>query len=344
MKPFFLTSTIIGILLLSGCAQQQHLSENSTATGATGKPPKAQRALLSKNKEFNSRKKTKSQARLNRTKTSEINDIWPIIADQLVFSHDVPDRKIASQLDWLSSNQKYFDNTLKRANIYLPYVLDRVLEAGLPSEVALLPFIESAYNPLALSPSGAAGLWQFIPATGNLYGLEQTQWYEGRKDIVQFTDAAIRYIQLLNDSFDGDWLLTFAAYNGGPGTVKRAIEANERKGLNTDFWSLDLPEETRHYVPRLVALSKVITQPKKYDIERMSIPAKPTFDVIKLDKPIDLTQVAKMDDIGADDIALLNPGYTRLVTPPGDVYHLLVPSAASDNFLKRLAAMPGPKW
>jgi membrane-bound lytic murein transglycosylase D len=344
MKPTLLISTavaIIAILVLSGCAQQQQLSENNTATGATGryagifKP--SSKAAGSKTQ---STKKSTQQG----THTSDADDIWPIIENELSFSKDVPDRKVSHQLAWLDSNQKYFDNTLKRANIYLPYVLDRVLDAGLPSEVALLPFIESAYNPFAESPNGAAGLWQFIPATGNFYGLDQTQWYEGRKDIVESTDAAIRYIQLLNDKFEGDWLLTFAAYNGGPGTVTRAIEANERKGLDTDFWSLDLPSETRRYVPRLVALSKVITQPDKYEIDRMSIPVKPSFDIVELDKPIDLAKAAKIADLDGDHIYKLNPGYTRWATPPSGPYHLVLPTELSSDFLDRLALIPEKQW
>ncbi|MCK9504021.1 MAG: LysM peptidoglycan-binding domain-containing protein [Porticoccaceae bacterium] len=343
MKPTLLISTAIAILVLSGCAQQQQLSESNTATGVTArfasifKP--VSKAVSSKN-----RQPEQYPPKKRSSLDTEIDDIWPIIENELAFSNNIPDRKVSSQLAWLDSNQKYFDNTLKRANIYLPYVLDRVLDAGLPSEVALLPFIESAYNPFAESPSGAAGLWQFIPATGNLYGLDQSQWYEGRKDIVQSTDAAIRYIQLLNESFEGDWLLTFAAYNGGPGTVKRAIEANERKGLKTDFWSLDLPQETRRYVPRLVALSKVITQPDKYEIDRMSIPVKPSFDIVKLDKPIDLAKAAKIADMGGDDIYKLNPGYTRWATPPSGPYHLVLPADLSSDFLDRLASLPEKHW
>lgn len=338
-----LISAAVALLIVSGCAQQQQVSENSTATGDSASPSdeKFSTPFSAIARKFSKKRNHETQ---NKTSPKKSDDVWSVIENELAFANDVPDRKIAPQLDWLNGNQKYFDNTLARANIYLPYVLDRVMDAGLPAEVALLPFIESAYNPFAYSRSGAAGLWQFIPSTGNTFGLEQNRWFEGRRDIVESTDAAIRYIQILNDQFDGDWLLTFAAYNGGPGTVQRAIEANQRRGLDTDFWSLELSDETRRYVPRLVALSKVITQPDKYDIDRMSIPAKPTFEVVELEKPIDLAQAARIAGIETEAIYHLNPGYTRWVTPPVGPHRLVLPTGKADDFLDQLANLPTSKW
>src|SRR5690606_14426160 len=294
MKLSTIASTAVVLLVASGCAQQQQLSESTTTTDETST---AQRKHSSLFVPFSTWKTTKQPA-AGRGKSAPAahtsEDIWPLLTSQLGFAHDVPDRKIAPQLEWLDGNQEYFDRTLARANLYMPYVLEQVLEAGLPAEVALLPFIESAYNPFAFSPSGAAGLWQFIPATGNEFGLHQTQGYEGRRDIVKSTGAAISYLQQLNTMFEGDWLLTFAAYNGGPGTVQRAIEANQRAGLATDFWSLSLSDETKRYVPRLVALSKVITQPDRFAIERLAIPNKPSFDIVAPERPLDLAQAAKI--------------------------------------------------
>lgn len=347
MKLLTLTSAAVVLLALSGCAQQQQLSEHRSATGDTAGAADASNESFLKFKTASSTPKAKAvtpKKKTEKNQATDSNDIWASVTSELAFANDVPERKIAPQLEWLDGNQKYFDNTMGRANLYLPYVLDQVLEAGLPSEVALLPFVESAYNPYAYSPSGAAGLWQFIPSTGSLYGLEQNRWYEGRRDIVESTDAAIRYIQALNAQFNGDWLLTFAAYNGGPGTVQRAIEANRRRGLDTDFWSLDLSPETRRYVPRLIALSKVITQPEKYDIERMSIDAKPNIDIVALEKPIDLAQAAKLAGIGTEEIYQLNPGYSRWVTPPNGSYHLVLPTDKSADFITQLASLPEKQW
>jgi len=344
MKLSTIASTAVVLLVASGCAQQQQLSESTTTTDETST---AQRKHSSLFVPFSTWKTTKQPA-AGRGKSAPAahtsEDIWPLLTSQLGFAHDVPDRKIAPQLEWLDGNQEYFDRTLARANLYMPYVLEQVLEAGLPAEVALLPFIESAYNPFAFSPSGAAGLWQFIPATGNEFGLHQTQGYEGRRDIVKSTGAAISYLQQLNTMFEGDWLLTFAAYNGGPGTVQRAIEANQRAGLATDFWSLSLSDETKRYVPRLVALSKVITQPDRFAIERLAIPNKPSFDIVELERPLDLAQAAKIAGISSEHLHQLNPEYTRWATPLHGPHRLLLPTEVSATFLDNLAKAPRTSW
>ena len=147
----------------------------------------------------------------------------------------------------------------------------------MPTELALLPFIESAYDPFAYSRSGAAGLWQFVPETGTTFGLKRNWWYDGRKDVVASTDAALDYLQFLHDKFNDDWLLAISAYNFGEGSIQRAIDANRSKGLATDFWHLNLREETRKYVPRLLALSKIVAEPQQYGISLYSIPDRAYF-------------------------------------------------------------------
>jgi len=342
MKLPKLTSTAVVLLVLSGCAQQQQLSENTSATGASERPLERRHTGPTKKtaKSITASRPDKKSKRSGSAQKGAQDDVWQVIKKELAFAHDIPDRRISEHLDWLNGNQAYFDNTLNRANLYLPYVVDKVISAGLPAEVALLPFVESAYNPMAISPSGAAGLWQFIPATGELFGLERNAWFEGRHDLVESTDAAIRYIQILNEQFSGDWLLTFAAYNSGPGTVQRAIEANQRKGLGTDFWSLDLSDQTRAYVPRLVALSKVITNPEDYGINRMHIPAKPSFEVVDLNTAVDLTQAARIMGMPAEDIQKLNPGYTRSVIPASGPSRILLPIDKKDDFLSQLSTLP----
>ncbi|MFA5495242.1 MAG: LysM peptidoglycan-binding domain-containing protein [Porticoccaceae bacterium] len=314
------------LLILTGCAQQSP-SPGKDATTRKNKDALASRPL-----------------RFNPKRQAQADDIWKIIEDGLTFAHEVPDHRVERYLDWYSGNESYFTRTLARADTYMPYVVEKIQESGLPMEVALLPFIESAYNPFAYSHSHASGLWQFIPSTGQSLGLKQDWWYEGRRDIVDSTDAAIRYLQTLNDLFDGDWLLTLAAYNGGQGTISRAMEANRQQGKPTDFWSLPLREETRAYVPRLIALSKVLANPDDYQVDRRSIPVKPPFSIVEVKDQIDLSQAAKLANISAEEIHHLNPGFSRWVTPPSGPYRLLLPSERVPGFLDRLASTPRESW
>ncbi|HLS97166.1 MAG: LysM peptidoglycan-binding domain-containing protein [Porticoccaceae bacterium] len=318
------------LLILTGCAQQSQLSGTDTATGKNAGTHKRKPILFSG---------LRSQHHKSRG-----DDIWPIIEDGLTFAHEVPDHRVERYINWYSGNESYFNRTLARADKYMPYVVEKLQENDMPMELALLPFIESAYNPFAYSHSHASGLWQFIPDTGREMGLKQDWWYEGRRDIIDSTDAAIRYLKILNTMFDGDWLLTLAAYNGGPGTISRAMEANRARGKPTDFWSLSLREETRAYVPQLIALSKVLSDPEAHDIDRRSIPAKPGFTVVEVKDQIDLSQAAKLANISAEEIYHLNPGFSRWVTPPEGPYRLLLPSQRVDGFLDRLAAAPRNSW
>lgn len=345
---FFPAKTLLAVLvaLTTGCASQQPLeSSNQTIDN--------ERALASR-QERNSLKQFKTGRHQGNQAVRKVvakkplqhdpNDLWWLVSQNLAFSQDVPDRLVDDQLSWLDGNQRYFENTLERAQLYLPYVLDQVLSADLPAEVALLPFIESAYNPFAYSHSGAAGLWQFIPSTAEGFGLEQNRWYEGRKDVVASTEAAISYLSQLNEMFEGDWLLTFAAYNGGPGTVKRAIEANQQSGKSTDYWSLQLSEETSNYVPRLIALSKVIAEAENYGVELTPIDQHIPFTKVELEKPIDLTQAASIANISSDELYHLNPGYTKWVTPPSGPHYLLLPANEVDSFKEKLAELPARQW
>lgn len=312
------------LLIMTGCAQHSSLHESASAKG----------------KKNLAHKRLPSSSQRNR----DSGDIWPVIEDGLWFSHDIPDDKVQRYIDWYTGNDSYFERTLNRASKYMPYVVSRLQEHDLPMELALLPFIESAYNPFAYSHSHASGLWQFIPGTAQEMGLRQDWWYEGRRDIIDSTEAAIRYLKILNTMFDGDWLLTLAAYNSGPGTVSRAREANLQKGLPTDFWSLDLRDETRNYVPRLVALAKVLSDPDRYAINRITIPVDSHFTVVEIKDQVDLAQAAKLAKISADEMYHLNPGFSRWVTPPDGPFRILLPRARADGFADLLARTPRQDW
>jgi membrane-bound lytic murein transglycosylase D len=215
---------------------------------------------------------------------------------------------------------------VKRASPYLYYITNQVEARGMPMEIALLPAIESAYKPHALSRSKAAGIWQFIPSTGRHYGLKQNYWYDGRKDIVAATNAALNYLEKLNKDFKGDWALTLAAYNAGEGRVGREIKKNARRGKPINYTALTgLRLETRRYVPKLIAISNIIKNPQKYGLQVAVVPNQPYFSEIRLGSQIDLNIVADSSGVPIKELKMLNPGFKRWATDPAGPHRLLVP-------------------
>jgi len=198
---------------------------------------------------------------------------------------------------------------LKRAKPYLYLVTKEVEKAGLPIEIALLPIVESAYYPFSYSHGTASGLWQFIPSTGRLYGLKETWWYDGRRDVLASTKAAVKYLKNLNKLFKGDWLLAIAAYNSGPGRVQKAVRKNKKLGKKADFWHLDLPSETKGYVPRLLAVAELIKSPSLYNQSVTSIDNQPQVRSVVLNSQFDLALISQLDGPGVlDELYSLNPG------------------------------------
>ena len=228
---------------------------------------------------------------------------------------------------------------LSRGEPYLFHILNRVEQRGLPAELALLPFVESAFDPHATSPVGAAGLWQFMPDTATYLGLNQNWWYDGRRDIIDATEAALDYLTQLHHSF-GDWLLALAAYNAGSARVQRAIERNRLEGKPVDFWHLPLPAETRGYVPRLIALRAVINHPADYNITLPSLPDAHYFTRVDTQGRIDLQVAARLAGITEEELKRLNPGILRLITPPDRPTLLLIPKSSEELFGERLARLP----
>ncbi|MGK0674331.1 MAG: LysM peptidoglycan-binding domain-containing protein [Halothiobacillaceae bacterium] len=236
--------------------------------------------------------------------------------------HDRIDQELFAYLGQLDRLQII----TQRAEPYLFFIVEQLRERGMPMELALLPIIESSYQPQATSRSQAAGLWQFIPSTGQHFGLKQNWWYDGRRDVHASTQAALDYLQRLNDKFEGDWLLTLAAYNAGEGTVSRAIERAAARGEPTDYWSLDLPEETKAYVPRLIALSRIFRDPHVYGLVPHKIKDAPFLARIDLDRPLDLSKVANAMDMSVHELYRLNPGFKRGVNGHGqETIPLLLP-------------------
>ncbi len=269
----------------------------------------------------------------------EVGDIWKRIREGFQISH-IDHPRIENYRNWYSSNPSYMNRVSERASRYMYGIVEKLDSRGMPLELALLPIVESAFDPFAYSHATASGMWQFMPATGKQYGLKQNYWYDGRRDIEAATNAAIEYLDDLQKSFDGDWLLALAAYNSGAGNVRRAIRRNKRAGKPTDFWSLRLPRETQAYVPQLLALTHLVANPEKYKTTLTPIPNQATYVVVDVDSQIDLAKAAELADISIDDFYLFNPGFSRWATDPDGPHSLLIPVEKADVFTSNLAQYP----
>ena len=244
---------------------------------------------------------------------------------------DVDERAVASQLNWFANHPDFLERTWGRAGLWLYYIVGQLEQRRMPAELALLPVIESAFEPYAYSRARAAGIWQFISDTGRRFGLKQDWWYDGRRDPIEATRAALDYLQALHDEFDGDWLLAVAAYNCGELTVSRAIQRNQRLGKPTDFWHLKLPTETRGYVPELLAMRRLVANPERYGLEFSRIANEPYFVAIATGGQIDLKVVADIAGVSVEDLYELNPAFHRWATDPTGPYRLLVPVDAAEG-------------
>jgi len=253
---------------------------------------------------------------------------------------EVQEPAIDQQLAWFQHNPEYLERVFQRGQHYLYHVITEVEARGMPLEFALLPVVESAYEPFAYSVSRAAGLWQFIPATGVRFGLKQEWWYDGRRDVIESTRAALDYLQALHDQFDGNWLLAIAAYNVGEAAVQRAIDSNRAHGRPADFWHLNLPAETRAYVPKLLAMKRLMAEPERYGLAFAAIPNEPYFAVIDTGSQIDLTVCAQLAGVSYDELIALNAGFNRWATDPGGPQRMLVPIDNADAFEAGLASLP----
>ncbi|MDP2431177.1 MAG: transglycosylase SLT domain-containing protein [Pseudomonadota bacterium] len=231
--------------------------------------------------------------------------------------------------EWFRKHPSYLERGAERSRLYLYFIVEEVEKRGIPMEIALLPMIESAYNPLALSPMKASGLWQFIPSTGKVYGLKQNAWYDGRRDVLTATRAALDHLEDLHAKF-GDWELALAAYNCGEGCVARA--QSRRKGKSTDYASLKLPTETRHYVPKLIAVRNIVLDPQRFDIALQEVANEPYFMQVKLSQPMEAKQAARLADMNLDEFLSLNPGFQRRVIHTDTRGVMLLPTERVETF------------
>ena len=268
----------------------------------------------------------------------EDSDLWERIRQSFALPEQ-ENRRIDRETRWFSHHQQYLDRVAKRAQPYLHYIVSQVEQRGMPSELALLPVVESAFQPYAYSSGRAAGIWQFVPDTGRRFGLKLNWWYDGRRDIVASTRAALDYLQYLHNTFDGDWLLALAAYNSGEGTVLKAVHYNRRHHRPTDYWSLRLPRETEQYVPRLLALRNIVAAPEKVGITLKPIADEAYLTSVKIDSQLDLSTAAKLADMNVEELRQLNPGFNRWATAPNGPHRLLLPLDKAAIFATQVAAL-----
>lgn len=256
---------------------------------------------------------------------------------------DVDHESVNNEVSWFARHPAYLDRTFKRGERYLYHIVKEIEARGMPLELALLPVVESAFNPVAYSRARAAGLWQFIPATGRRYGLKQNWYYDGRRDVVEATRAALDYLQFLHKEFDGDWLLAVAAYNCGESAVARSIRKNQAAGKPTDFFSLKLPRETRAYVPKLLAMRRIVADPASHGLIFAPIADQPYFAKVDTVGQLDLHVAADLAELPKEELLALNPAFNHWVTDPDGPHHLLVPVDREEKLVAGLSALPPEK-
>jgi len=267
-------------------------------------------------------------------------DIWTRVRADLRLYH-IENPAVESELARLTRSPRALAALLKRAAPYLGYVVDRVESRGFPADVALLPFVESGYVPTATSAMSARGLWQLMPVTARRFGLEENWWFDPRLDIGFSTRAALDYLTYLEGRFDGDWLLALAAYNAGEGRVSRAVAKNREAGRPTDFWHLDLPAETRAYVPRLLAVSRIVHRPDESGVTLPEIADRPYLAKVDIAGAIDLGVAAELAGTSVERVLALNPGLKQSMTSPAGAGHLFLPAAKAARLQRLLARLAG---
>lgn len=312
--------------LLSGCASKHNTSDEFAAF----QPVTTQSSATA---ELN---RAKKQALMR--KQAE-QDVWQIIRQGYQFADDVQTNpRIEQQRLWFAARTNSIETMAQRSTPYLHYIVDHLQKRKMPLELALLPMIESAYDPTAYSHSHASGLWQFIPSTGKYFNLKQTSWYDERRDLTASTLAALDYLEYLSNMFEGDWLLALASYNAGEGTVSRAMKRNRELGLPTDYWNLSLPKETQYYVPKFLAVAQIVSSPQAYNVKLAPVANQPYFATIKIEHALDLDRVAMLANIDRTELSQLNAAHMQGVTVDGPKV-IRVPATKVSTLQERLAKL-----
>ena len=273
---------------------------------------------------------------------SSDGDVWQRIRNGFKFS-DIHNPLTAQHEAWYAAHPEYVNRMVERSRRYLFHIANEVERRGMPMEIVLLPMIESAFNPKAYSTSDASGIWQFIPSTGRHYGLKQNHWYDGRRDVTAATSAALDYLAKLYQDF-GDWQLALAAYNCGEGCVGRAVRKNAQLGLASDYASLSLPTETRHYVPKLLAVKKLVLDPARFGVALNVLPNQPYFTQVEMNTSMDVSSAARLANMNVDDFTALNPAFSRNLIRSDTPINILVPVDKTDHFQHSLKNGSWDTW
>ena len=298
---------ILAVTLLGGCSRNEVKKGRNIPDGAQVQSTTGQ-----------------EKPRKKASRGSQYDTLWDRLFALYALPHvDHPD--IDRELSWFANHPAYLERAQNRAEPFLYSIVKLVEKKKIPGELALLPIVESAFQPNVVSSAKAAGIWQFIPSTGSNYGLKRSQSYDGRRDVYASTKAALKYLRKLHGDF-GDWLLAIAAYNCGEGAVARAIRRNEAAGLPTDFWSLNLPQETRAYVPKLLAVSRLFADAEKYGISLKDLPNMAKYKPVKVNNHLDLALAADAAGISLDQLYALNPGFKGQFADVDGSYHLYIPA------------------
>ncbi|HAS8599378.1 LysM peptidoglycan-binding domain-containing protein [Vibrio vulnificus] len=330
----FKFSWVFALLLLSGCQSLQTESNTSATPETNASQAKSSQQTAKKVKSSDKTlKNVAPEQPVVTPKTQE--DVWQRIAMQL--SLEVPDHeKVDYYRTWYLKHPNHLKTVSQRATPFLYLITEKIEARDLPLELALLPVVESSFDPFAYSHGSAAGLWQFVPGTGKMYGLEQNFWYDGRRDVAAATDAALDYLTYLNKRFDGNWNHAIAAYNSGGGRVSSAIRKNNKLGEPTDFFSLDLPKETSGYVPKLLALADIIANQEKYGIDIPAIPNQPVLTLVDPKEQLDLAIAAQYAGLPVKELQSYNPAYNQWSTAPEGPFQLLIPVDKAEEFLAKV--------
>lgn len=321
MKHYKITTASALLLLLSGCqlAPTQDVTDEPITENTTNQP-------------------SVPVAKPDIVKPAPITDVWQRLRQQLQMP--IPDKKLINRYrQWYIANPKHLQQISERAAPFLYLIVNDIEQRGLPMELALLPIVESAFDPFAYSPGAASGLWQFTSPMARHFGLKINWWYDGRRDVPAATDAALDMMQYLYKKTDHNWLYAIAAYNTGEGRVLNAVKKNALAGKPTDFWSLSLPRETERYVPQLLALADVIKNADQYGIQLTPIDNSPAVAVIDIGSQLDLAKAAELADIDIAELQHLNPGYNHWATAPSGPHKLVIPIDKSQQFSQALALL-----
>ena len=311
------------LLLLTGC--QTRPAPPTTAAELQPQAAAVTDTALSKTAEAPSAAETVHAHGLKATQepasvTAAEQSIWPNLRGAMALSHQLEQRRVQQEIRWLLRNPRYLERLQPRMQKYLPYLLQRTVERGLPGELALIPIVESALDPYAFSPGGASGLWQFMRPTALQYGLTIDRWYDGRRDLIAATEAALDYLEALHTRL-GQWPLAIAAYNSGGARVQRAV----RRANSSDFFALRLPRETQYYLPKVLALAALISDPEKYAVALPEVTNEQSFALLQLPSQFDLQILSDLIALPLAELQAWNPALKRWATPALDDHRLIVP-------------------